>query len=73
MTRMRLGLSHILVPRACIGSGTRMVVLSIIELSDINLVPRDDGTTGAAGAVAFCLDNFTGALRVQNKGAAERV
>ncbi len=38
--------------------------------------PRDAGTTGAAGAVApvaFCLDNFTGALRVQNEGAAERV
>ena len=33
---------------------------------------RDAGTTGAAGAVApvaFCLHNFTGALRVQNTGA----
>ncbi len=40
---------------------------------------RDAGTTGAAGAagavapVAFCRDNFTGALRVHNEGAAERV
>ena len=45
---------------------TRMRIASI----------RDAGTTGAAGAVApvaFCLDNFTGALRVQNEGAAERV
>ena len=41
-----------------------------------NTIPsRDVGTTSAAGAIpaAFCLDNFTGALRVQNEGAAERV
>ena len=33
-----------------------------------DIITKDAGTMGAA--VAFCLDNFTGALRVQNDGAA---
>jgi hypothetical protein len=36
------------------------------------LVVRDAGTTGAAGAsapLAFCIFNFVGAVRVQTRGA----